>query len=156
MADYKPFSMRFGQQGSSNVVTQALPPLATLAVLAIPSIKTENPDPTAHRWQERWHEVRRIIVTKRDLDGPAASRAASEWLLTEWMNGYWEHQPDTAVCAHCQRRLAIDDRDPGLPFLNGDDGGHVWIHAGCHDDWSKACEMRARAALQSYGIEFLD
>ena len=155
MAEYKPFNARFRQAPPSGVATQASPPLATLAVLAPPSVKVVNSDPTARRWQERWHEVRRNIVTKRGLDGSAASRAASDWLLTEWMNGYREPQPDPTVCIHCQRRMTIDGPNPGLPFLNGD-GGHVWVHAGCHGEWFKACEARAKEALQSYRIEFLD
>ena len=88
-------------------------------------------------------------MTKRGLDESAASREASEWLLTEWMNEQKEEQPDINICSYCGQRFTNDSRNPGLPFLNGDGGGHVWIHQDCHCDWFNACEARAKATLQS-------
>lgn len=132
------------------------PALAGLATLAGAPAKTENHSPEARRWRERWHEVRRIIVTKRGLDESASAREASAWVLTEWMNEQKEEQPDINICGHCGQRFTNDNRNPGLPFLNGEDGGHVWIHQDCHREWFNACEARAKATLQSYGIEIHD
>ena len=39
----------------------------------------------------------------------------------------------------------------GLPFLTGD-GGHVWLHNGCHGDWTAQRRAEAVAALAILGL----
>ncbi len=61
--------------------------------------------------------------------------------------------PDTASatgperCAHCGESLG----EEGLPYLTGD-GGHVWLHTGCHGDWTAQRRTEAVAALAILGL----
>lgn len=150
---YKKFSAGFRQVDTVSVIQPQ--PLAGLAVLAAVPAKAQNPDAEKRRWMERWHEVRRIIMTKRGLDETRASREASQWLQIEWMNEQREEQIDTSICLHCRQRFTNDNRNPGLPFLNGHHG-HAWVHHDCHGAWLEAAEAKARAILESFGIEFYD
>ena len=53
-------------------------------------------------------------------------------------------------CAHCGQPLGELGRD-GLPFLTGD-GGHTWLHSGCHGDWTARRRAEAVAALAILGL----
>lgn len=153
MTAYKKFSAGFRQANTGSVTKSQ--PLASLAVLAAVPAKAQNSNAEKHRWNERWHEVRRIIMTKRGLDEVRASRGASEWIQIEWMNEQREEQIDTSICFHCLQRFINDNRNPGLPFLNGHHG-HAWVHHDCHSAWLEAAEAKAKTTLQSFGIEFYD
>ena len=39
----------------------------------------------------------------------------------------------------------------GLPYLTGD-GGHTWLHSGCHRDWTAQRRPEAVAALEGFGL----
>lgn len=153
MTGYRKFSLRFHPQDAPAPAKTT--PLAGLAALADAPEKTQKFDAEKRRWMERWHEVRRIIMTKRGLDEAPASREASLWLQVEWMNEQREEQADPSHCHYCGLRFTDDSRNPGLPFLNGYHG-HVWVHQDCYSAWVEAAEAKAVARLRSYGIEFSD
>ena len=70
--------------------------------------------------------------------------------MIEWL---WRNPPPVsgpAWCAHCGQPLGEPGRD-GLPYLRGD-GGHVWLHSGCHGDWAARRRAEAVAALTGYGL----
>ena len=76
-----------------------------------------------------------------------AERQAFECCVMEWL---WQHPPPASGperCAHCVEPLGED----GLPFLTGD-GGHVWLHSGCHGDWTARRRAEAVAALAGLGL----
>ena len=153
MTGYRKFSAGF--RNPETLPDPQTSPLADLATLAAAPVKPSNFEAEKRRWTERWHEVRRIIMTKRGLDEKRASQAASTWLQVDWMNEQRETQADPLICHHCGQRFTNDNRNPGLAFLNGD-RGHVWVHHDCYAPWTDAAEAKARAIMESYGISFYD
>ncbi len=79
-----------------------------------------------------------------------AERLAFECCVVEWL---WRNPPPASGpqrCAHCGQPLGEPGRD-GLPYLPGD-GGHTWLHSGCHGDWTDRRRTEAVAALAILGL----
>jgi hypothetical protein len=57
-------------------------------------------------------------------------------------------QDDPDQCIHCGERMAETE---ALPFLTGD-GGHIWMHSGCHSAWMVRRRAEAAAGLAIMGI----
>jgi hypothetical protein len=51
-------------------------------------------------------------------------------------------------CIHCGEHMA---KTEALPFLTGD-GGHVWLHDGCHGEWTTQRRGEAVTALAQLGL----
>ncbi len=65
----------------------------------------------------------------------------------------WRNPPPASGperCAHCSEPIGEIGRD-GLPFLTGD-GGHTWLHSGCHGGWTGQRRAEAVAALAKLGL----
>ncbi len=104
----------------------------------------------AEDWQAFFHERAGIAEHDGGLSRTDAERQAFECCVVEWL---WRHPPTASGperCAHCGEPIGEPGRG-GLPFLTGD-GGHVWLHSGCHGDWSAQRRAEAVAALERLGI----
>ena len=87
----------------------------------------------AEDWTAHFDERAGIAEHDGGLSRADAERQAFESCIMDWL---WQHPPPASgpeQCAHCGEPLGEPGRD-GLPFLTGD-GGHVWLHSGCHGDW---------------------
>ncbi len=104
----------------------------------------------AEDWQAHFDERASIAQHDGGLSRADAERQAFECCVVEWQ---WRNPPPVSGperCAHCGQPLGEIGRD-GLPYLTGD-GGHVWLHSGCHGDWIGQRRARAVAALAGYGL----
>ena len=104
----------------------------------------------AEDWQAYFDERAAIAEHDGGLERADAERQAFECCVMEWL---WQHPPPASGperCAHCGQPLGEPGRD-GLPFLTGD-GGHVWLHSGCHGDWTVRRRAEAVAALAALGL----
>ncbi len=105
---------------------------------------------TPEVWQAYFDERAGIAEDGGGLSRDDAERQAFECCVMEWL---WQHPPPAsgpAWCAHCGKPLGEPGRD-GLPFLTGD-GGHTWLHSGCHGDWTAQRRAHAAAALAIHGF----
>ena len=96
-------------------------------------------------WRAFIEERAGIAEYNGGLSRADAERQAFECCVVEWL---WRNPPPAsgpAWCAQCSQPLGEPGRD-GLPYLTGD-GGHVWLHAGCHGDWTAGRRALAVAAL---------
>lgn len=101
----------------------------------------------AEDWQAHFDERAGIAEHDGGLPRADAERQAFECCVVEWQ---WRNPPPASGperCAQCSEPLGED----GLPFLTGD-GGHVWLHAGCHGDWTARRRAEAVAALAGHGL----
>ncbi len=99
-------------------------------------------------WQAYFDERAGIAEHDGGLSRTDAERQAFECCVVEWL---WRNPPPASGperCAHCGEPLGED----GLPFLTGA-GGHVWLHSGCHGDWTAQRRAEAVAALEGFGIQ---
>ena len=111
--------------------------------------------PSRYTWDaEDWHAFldERAGIAEHDggLKRADAERQAFECCISEW---HWRNPPLASGperCAHCSKPLAGPGRD-GLPFLTGD-GGHTWLHSGCHGDWMDQRRAEAVTALEGLGL----
>jgi hypothetical protein len=104
----------------------------------------------AEDWQAHFDERAGIAEHDGGLSRAAAERQAFECCVVEWQ---WRNPPPTSGperCPHCAEPLGEPGRD-GLPYLTGD-GGHVWLHSGCHGDWTGQRRAEAVAALAVLGL----
>ncbi len=104
----------------------------------------------AEDWQAYFDERAGIAEHDGGLARADAERQAFECCVMEWL---WQHPPTASRperCAHCSQPLGEIGRD-GLPYLRGD-GGHVWLHSGCHGDWTAQRRDEAVAALAILGL----
>lgn len=107
---------------------------------------------TGPTWDaEDWHAFLEERTGIAEYDGGLArvdaERQAYECCVVEWQ---WRNPPPASGlerCAHCGEPLGED----GLPCLTGD-GGHVWLHSGCHGDWTARRRAAAVAALTNLGL----
>ena len=107
-------------------------------------------DWTAEDWRTFFDERAGIAEHDGGLSRAAAARQAFECGVMEWL---WRNPPPASGperCAHCGQPLGEPGRD-GLPFLTGD-GGHTWLHSGCHGDWTAQRRAEAVAALAIHGL----
>ncbi len=98
------------------------------------------PTPTTKR--------RDIDRGRRKAPRPDAERRAFECCVVELL---WRNPPPASGperCAHCDNGLGEYD---GVPFLTGD-GGHVWLHSGCHGEWMAHRRQVATETLMRMGI----
>ncbi len=105
---------------------------------------------TAEDWRVFYGERAGIAEFDGGLSHDDAERQAFECCTIEWL---WQHPPTASGperCAHCGKPLGEPGRD-SLPFLTGD-GGHAWLHAGCHGDWTARRRAEAVAALERHGL----
>ena len=101
-------------------------------------------------WQAHFDERAGIGEHDGGLPRADAERQAFECCVVEWL---WQHPPPASGperCAHCGQPLGELGRD-GLPFLTGN-GGHTWLHNGCHGDWTAQRRAEAVAALAILGL----
>ncbi len=104
----------------------------------------------AEDWQAHFDERAGMAEHAGGLSRAAAEQQAFECCVVEWL---WRNPPPASGperCAHCSQPLGETGRD-GLPFLTGD-GGHVWLHSGCHGDWTGQRRAEAVAALEGFGL----
>jgi hypothetical protein len=105
---------------------------------------------TAEDWRALFEERAGIAEHDAGLSRTGAERRAFESCVIEWL---WRHPPSASGperCAHCGQPLGEPGRD-GVPFLTGD-GGHVWLHDGCHGDWTAQRRAEVVAALAILGL----
>ncbi len=110
-------------------------------------LTTAEGDWTAEDWRVFFDERASIAEHDGARARADAEQQAFECCVMEWL---WQHPPPASGperCAHCGEPLGED----GLPFLTGD-GGHVWLHSGCHGDWTARRRAEAVAALDGFGI----
>ncbi len=103
----------------------------------------------AEDWRAHFDERAGIAEHDGGLSPADAERQAFQCCVVEWQ---WRNPPPPsgpAWCAHCREPLGEPGRD-ALPFLTGD-GGHVWLHSGCHGDWTAQRRAEAVAALAILG-----
>ncbi len=104
----------------------------------------------AEDWQAYFDERAGIAEHDGGLARVEAERQAYECCISEWL---WRSPPPASGperCAHCGKPLGEPGRD-GLPFLTGD-GGHTWLHSGCHGDWTAQRRAEAATALAILGL----
>ncbi len=104
---------------------------------------------TSEAWQAYFNERAGIAEHDGGLSRTDAEQRAFECCVMEWQ---WQHPPTASGperCAHCGQPLGKPDRD-ALPYLTGN-GGHVWLHSGCHGDWTG--QRRAEAVAALAGLE---
>ncbi len=104
----------------------------------------------AHYWQAYFDERAGIAEHDGGLSRIDAEWQAFECCVVEWQ---WRNPPPASGperCAHCGQPLGESGRD-GLPFLTGD-GGHTWLHSGCHTGWTAERRAEAVAALATLGL----
>ncbi len=105
----------------------------------------------AEDWRTHFDERAGIAEHDGGLTRADAERQAFDCCVVEWQ---WQNPPPAsgaAWCAHCRESLGEPGRD-GLPVLTGD-GGHVWLHSGCHGGWTALRRAEAVAALAVYGLK---
>ncbi len=104
----------------------------------------------AEDWRTHFDERAGIAEHDGGLTRADAEQQAFACCVVEWQ---WRNPPPAsgvAWCAHCRESLGEPGRD-GLPFLTGD-GGHVWLHSGCHGGWTAQRRAEAVAALAILGL----
>ncbi len=104
----------------------------------------------AEDWQAHFDERAGIAEHDGELPRADAEYQAFECCVVEWL---WRNPPPASgpeSCAYCCQPLGEPGRD-GLPFLTGD-GGHTWLHSGCHGDWTGQRRAEAVAALAGLGL----
>ena len=105
---------------------------------------------TAEDWRVFHDERAGIAEHDGGLSRDDAERQAFECCTMEWL---WQHPPTASRperCAHCGKPLGEPGRDD-LPYLSSD-GGHVWMHSGCHGDWTARRRAQAVAELAGLGL----
>jgi hypothetical protein len=105
---------------------------------------------TAEDWRALFEERAGIAEHGAGASRTEAETRAYESCVIEWL---WRHPPSTLGperCAYCDQPLGEPGR-AGVPFLTGD-GGHVWLHDGCHGDWTAQRRAEAVAALTNIGL----
>ncbi len=105
---------------------------------------------TPEDWPTLFDERAGIAEHAGGLSRADAEQRAFECCVVEWL---WRNPPPATGperCAHCGKPLGEPGRD-GLPYLTGD-GGHVWLHSGCHGDWTARRRAEAVAALAILGL----
>ncbi len=105
----------------------------------------------AEDWRTHFDERAGIAEHDGGLSRTDAEQRAFECCVVEWL---WRNPPPASGptwCAHCGQPLGEIGRD-GLPYLTGD-GGHVWLHSGCHGDWTGQRRAEAVAALAILSLQ---
>ena len=105
---------------------------------------------TPEDWRAFFDERAGIAEHDGGLARVNADLQAYECCISEWL---WRNPPLASGperCAHCGGPLREPGRD-GLPYLTGD-GGHTWLHSGCHGDWTARRRAEAVAALAGHGL----
>ena len=105
---------------------------------------------TPEDWRALFEE--RAVIAEHDagVSRTEAETRAYESCVIEWL---WRHPPSASGperCAQCGQPLGEPGRN-GVPFLTGD-GGHVWLHDGCHVGWTAQRRVEAVAALANIGL----
>ena len=119
------------------------------AVVRSPGAST-RPTWDADDWRAFLEERAGIAKHNGGLERAGAELQAFECCVMEWQ---WRNPPPASGperCAHCGEPLGEPGRD-GLPLLTGD-GGHVWLHSGCHSDWAARHRALAVTALTNLGL----
>ncbi len=101
-------------------------------------------------WRAYFDERAGIAEHDGGLERADAERQAFECCISEW---HWRNPPPASGperCAHCGKPLGEPGRD-SLPYLTGD-GGHTWLHSGCHGDWMRQRRAEAVTALEGLGL----
>ncbi len=101
----------------------------------------------AEDWQAHFDERAGIAERDGGLERADAEQQAYECCISEW---HWRNPPPASGperCAHCGKPLGLD----GLPYLTGN-GGHTWVHSGCHVDWMDQRRAEAVTALEGLGL----
>jgi hypothetical protein len=105
---------------------------------------------TPEDWRALFEERAGIAEHDAGVSRTDAETRAYESCVIEWL---WRHPPSASGperCAHCGQPLGEPGRD-GVPFLTGD-GGHIWLHDGCHGDWTAQRRGEAVTALARLGL----
>jgi hypothetical protein len=127
-----------------------LEPVAQVAQVAQKNDKTGIAEWDADDWRAFLEERAAVAEYDGGLSRVDAERQAHECCVMEWL---WRNPPLASGperCAHCGKPLGEPGRD-SLPFLTGD-GGHTWLHSGCHGDWAAQRRAEAVAALAIHGL----
>ena len=104
----------------------------------------------AEDWWAFFDERAGIAEHDGGLSRTDAERQAYECTLSEWLRQHPPPASGPAWCTHCGEPLGEPGRE-GLPYLTGD-GGHTWLHSGCHGDWTAQRRAEAVAALAILGL----
>ncbi len=110
-------------------------------------LTTAEGDWTSEDWRVFYDERAGIAEHDGGLRADAGQRAF-ECCVVELL---WRNPPPASGperCAHCDNGLGEYD---GVPFLTGD-GGHVWLHSGCHGEWMAHRRQVATETLMRMGI----
>ncbi len=111
----------------------------------------------ADDWRAFLEERAGIAEHDGGLERIDAEQQAFECCVMEWL---WRNPPPASGperCAYCGEPLSEAGADgdqvnfPGLPYLTGN-GGHTWLHTGCHGDWTVLRRAAAVAALAILGL----
>jgi hypothetical protein len=103
---------------------------------------------TPEDWRVFFDERAGIAEHDAGLSRADAEARAYECCIVEWMNRNPPTQGNADLCIHCEERMPENE---ALPVLTGD-GGHVWLHDGCHGDWTAQRRAEAVAALAILGL----
>ncbi len=111
----------------------------------------------AEDWRAYFDERAGVAEHDGGLSRVDAEQQAFEGCVVEWL---WRNPPPASGperCAYCGEPLSEAGADgdqvnfPGLPYLTGN-GGHTWLHTGCHGDWTVLRRAAAVAALAILGL----
>ena len=120
-------------------------------------LQDRKPAWTPEDWQAHFDERSGIAEHDGGLPRANAEQQAFQCCVVEWL---WRNPPPASGperCAYCGEPLSEAGADgdqvnfPGLPYLTGN-GGHTWLHTGCHGDWTVLRRAEAVAALLGYGL----
>ena len=121
------------------------------AAIATASVSDRKPSTwDSEDWQAFFDERAGIAEHDGGLSRADAEIQAFECCVVEMQ---WRCPPPASPperCAHCDETLGQPGRD-GLSYLRGD-GGHAWLHHGCHGDWAAKLRAEAVAALAEFGL----
>jgi hypothetical protein len=102
----------------------------------------------AQDWRDWFEERAAIAEHDGELSRAEAEALAFECCIVQWMNLNPPPENDPERCIECGDPM---DDLAALPFLIGD-GGHVWMHSGCHTPWMRHRRVEASDALGRMGI----
>jgi hypothetical protein len=102
----------------------------------------------AEGWRVYFAERSSIAEYDGGLSRLEAETRAYECCAAQWMNLNPPPEIGPERCVECGEPM---DENAALPFLTGD-GGHIWMHDHCHDEWMKRRRAKAASALRCMGI----
>ncbi len=149
----KALAARVFEGARESVPLSHVPGNGTVGQAVAGSASAEDRKPStwdAEDWRAFFDERAGIAEHDGRLSRIDAEQQAYECCISEWL---WRNPPPASGperCAHCGEPLGEPGRDH-LPFLTGD-GGHTWLHSGCHGVWTAQRRAEAVVALAGLGL----